>query len=470
MKKQKIIDHLLKILPKKNIITNNQDLLQYNKDWRGFYNYKSICLVFPKTKNEISKILKLCFENNIKVVPQSGNTSLTGASVPSKDNFEIIINLKKMNKVLSIDKENMLIEVESGITLDNVKEYAEKNNYYFPLSLSSSGSCLIGGNIATNAGGINALKYGTMRNYIQGLEIVLSDGSILENMSVMKKDNTGYDIKNIFCGSEGTLGIITKALLKIYPKPNDYYHCFFAFNSINETIDLFKSLNLEFHETLESAEIIPAKAFEVTIKHGFLKKNFFYRDYESYLLCKFVLYENKEKFQKNFYKKIKKMTKKYQDIIVAQSIEQGKKFWKFRDDLVTCYKLEGKYITNDISLPLNNLDNFIKIASEKINLLIPGVIFYPFGHLGDGNIHFNMILPVNFSNNFVSIRRKVYDLVNNLVYKNNGSFSAEHGIGMIKKNSLKKFKSKNEIEFMKKIKISLDYKNILNPGKVLDLD
>jgi FAD/FMN-containing dehydrogenase len=470
MNRQKIINNLLKILPKKNIIANNQELTKYNKDWRGFYNYKSICLVFPKTTNEVSRILKLCFKHNIKVVPQSGNTSLTGASVPSKDSYEIIISLKKMNKLLSIDKENMLIEVESGIILDNVKEYAEKNNYYFPLNLSSSGSCLIGGNISTNAGGINVLKYGTMRNYLQGLEIVLSDGSIVENMSVMKKDNTGYDIKNIFCGSEGTLGIITKALLKIYPKPHDYYHCFFAFNSINETIDLFKILKLDFYETLESAEIIPHKAIELSLKHKFLKKNFFNKSYENYLLCKFVLYEDKEKFQKKFYKIMKKIKKKYQDVIIAQSIQQEKAFWKFRDDLVTCYKLEGKYITNDISMPLNNLDNFIKIASKKINNLIPGTIFYPFGHLGDGNIHFNLILPIDFSKNFILIREKIYDLVNNLVFKNNGSISAEHGIGMIKRKSLEKFKSKNEIELMKKIKISLDSKNILNPGKVLNLN
>ena len=211
------------------MISNYNELSQYNKDWRGFYNYNSICLVFPNSKIQISKILKLCFANDIKVVPQAGNTSLTGASVPSKNEYEILINLKKMNKILSIDKLNMLIEVESGVILDNLKDYTNKKKFYFPLTLSSSGSCLIGGNIATNAGGINALKYGTIRESIQGLEVVLADGSIINDMSKMKKDNTGYDIKNIFCGSEGTLGIITKALLKIYPKPKDYYHCFFCF-------------------------------------------------------------------------------------------------------------------------------------------------------------------------------------------------------------------------------------------------
>ena len=470
MNKNQVINNLIKIVSKKNIISNAKELLNYNKDWRGFYNYNSICLVFPKNRNEISKILKLCFKNNIKVVPQGGNTSLTGASVPSKDNYEIIINLRKMNKILSIDKSNMLIEVESGVILDDLKAFTKKNDFYFPLSLTSSGSCLIGGNISTNAGGINTLKYGTIRNSIQGLEVVLADGSIIEDMSSVRKNNSGYDIKNIFCGSEGTLGIITRALLKINYKPKDDYHCFFAFNSIKETLFFFHKLKELFNESLESAEIIPNIAFEMTIKHGFLNKHFFQKEYGSYLLCKFNLFEKKEKFQEFFYNELDKLKKLYQDLIIAQSIKQEINFWKFRDDLVMSYKKEGKYITNDISLPLSKLENFITNASKKIENLIPGTRIYSFGHLGDGNIHFNMIEPINFSKNFNLYRDKIYHLVNKIVIKNQGSFSAEHGIGMIKKESFKKFKSKNQIKIMKNLKKSLDPKNILNPGKIFDLD
>ena len=466
MNKNQIINSLTKIINKGDIVFEENKLSKYNKDWRGFYNYNSICLVFPNNKNEISKILKFCFTHNIKVVPQSGNTSLTGASVPSKDDYEIIINLKKMNKILSIDKTNMVVEVESGVILDDLKNYIEKNQFYFPLSLSSSGSCLIGGNIATNAGGINALKYGTIRNSIQGLEVVLANGSVLEDMSSMKKNNTGYDVKNIFCGSEGTLGIITRILLKIFPKPNDYYHCFFAFNSINEAINLFKNLRQLFCEKLESAEIIPNIAFEMTIKHGFLNKHFFSQEYPHYLLCKFSLFENKEEYEEIFFKKINKLESIYKDLIIAQNIQQEINFWKFRDDLVASYKMEGKYITNDISLPLDKLEKFMKTASKKINSIVDGTRIYSFGHLGDGNIHFNMIEPKNFD----TFRDEIYDIVNTIVEENQGSFSAEHGIGMVKKENLRKFKSKNHIEFMKKIKKSLDPKNILNPGKVIDLN
>jgi FAD/FMN-containing dehydrogenase len=470
MNKDQIIDNLLKIIPKKDIIFKNEELSIYNKDWRGFYNYNSICLIFPNSKKQISQILKFCFNNNVKVVPQAGNTSLTGASVPSRNNYEIIISLKKMNKILSIDKSNMLVEVESGVILDKLKDYVYKNQYYFPLSLSSSGSCLIGGNIATNAGGINALKYGSMRESIQGLEVILADGAILSDMSKMKKNNTGYDSKNLFCGSEGTLGIITKALLKIYPKPIDYYHCFFSFDTIKETINLFKKIRVLFNETLESAEIIPNIAFEITIKHGFLKKNFFPKDYNYYLLCKFNLFEKKEKYEGIFFSKIKKIERLYKNLIIAQTTQQEINFWKFRDDLVTSYKMEGKFITNDISLPLDKLENFIKMASKKLNNIAPGIRIYLFGHLGDGNIHFNIIEPINFSKNFTLLRDEIYNLVNTIVEESQGSFSAEHGIGMIKKKSLKKFKNNNQIKFMKNIKQSLDPKNILNPGKVIDLN
>ena len=470
MDKNDVINGLSSIISKKKIIINDKELSKYNIDWRGFYNFKSICAIFPKSPKEISKILNFCFINNIKVVPQSGNTSLTGASVPSKNNYEIIIKLNEMNKILSIDKVNMLVEVESGATLDNLKKFVEKNNFYFPLSLSSSGSCLIGGNIATNAGGINALKYGTIRDSIQGLEVILADGSKVENMSSMKKNNTGYDIKNIFCGSEGTLGIITKALIKIYPKPKDYFHCFLGFNSIKQTIEFFKNIKLIFFENLESAEIIPNIAFEMTIKHGLLNKHFFKKPCKSYLLCKFSLFEDKEKFQEIFFKKLQNTKDLYQDIIIPLSIQQEINFWKFRDDLVASYKMEGEYITNDISLPLNKLIIFLNKASNEIEKIIPGTRIYFFGHLGDGNIHFNMIEPKNFQKDFNMYREEIYDLVNKLVLKNKGSFSAEHGIGMIKKNSLKKFKSYNEIQVMKNIKKSLDIKNILNPGKIFDLD
>ena len=469
MNKEKIVKNLNKILNNKNIIYDNLELDKYNKDWRGFFNFKCICAIFPETKEEIEKIVLFCNKNDIKIIPQGGNTSLTGSSVPTKDNYEIILNLRKLNKIIKLDKQNELIEVESGVTLDSVKEYADKNNFYFPISLTSSGSCQIGGNIATNAGGINALKYGSMIENVRGISVILADGSNIECMSPMKKNNTGYNIKNLFIGSEGTLGIIYKCLLKIYPKPKDYFHCMIAFNSIPNNINFFIMIRSFFVEQIESAEIIPKIAIDLTIKHGYLKKSFFNNQYESFLLLKFSLYEEKENFEKLFIEKLVTLTHKYEDLIIPKSINQENNLWKFRDDLVESYKLEGKYITNDISLPLDKMSEFIEKTSKEIKKIDSNIRIYPFGHLGDGNIHFNMIIPKNLNNDFDFLRDRIYKIVNDSVFSFGGSFSAEHGIGIIKKNSFEKYKDNNEIAIMKKIKISLDPKNIMNPGKIFNL-
>ena len=469
MNKEKIVKNLNKILNNKNIIYDNLELDKYNKDWRGFFNFKCICAIFPETKEEIEKIVLFCNKNDIKIIPQGGNTSLTGSSVPTKDNYEIILNLRKLNKIIKLDKQNELIEVESGVTLDSVKEYADKNNFYFPISLTSSGSCQIGGNIATNAGGINALKYGSMIENVRGISVILADGSNIECMSPMKKNNTGYNIKNLFIGSEGTLGIIYKCLLKIYPKPKDYFHCMIAFNSIPNNINFFIMIRSFFVEQIESAEIIPKIAIDLTIKHGYLKKSFFNNQYESFLLLKFSLYEEKENFEKLFIEKLVTLSHKYEDLIIPKSINQENNLWKFRDDLVESYKLEGKYITNDISLPLDKMSEFIEKTSKEIKKIDSNIRIYPFGHLGDGNIHFNMILPKNLNNDFDFLRERIYKIVNDSVFSFGGSFSAEHGIGIIKKNSFEKYKDNNEIAIMKKIKISLDPKNIMNPGKIFNL-
>ena len=219
----KVFDKLTLIVGENNILTEQKELTKYSKDWRGFYNNKSLCVVFPINTKTLKEIVIFCFENDIKIVPQGGNTSLTGASVPTYKSQEIIINFSKMDKILEIDKSNLTVLVESGLILDNLKENLDKEGLYFPINLSSSGSCMIGGNIATNAGGINALKYGTMKDNLIGIEMITGNGTLLSNLSKMKKNNTGYDLKSIVSSSEGTLGMISKALLKIYPKPTDSF-------------------------------------------------------------------------------------------------------------------------------------------------------------------------------------------------------------------------------------------------------
>ena len=465
-----LINDLKLVVGEKNIITNSKDLEKYNKDWRGFYNNNSLCVLFPKNINTLKEITTYCYEKDIKIVPQGGNTSLTGASVPTYHNKEIIINFAKMNKILELDKSNLTVLVESGLILDDLKEYLSKENLYFPIDLSSSGSCMIGGNIATNAGGINALKYGSMKENIIGLEIVIGDGSIITSLSKMKKNNTGYDLKSIISNSEGTLGLISKVLLKIHPKPIDNFTFFAAYKDLKTCIKSFNEIRSLYYDKLESAELIPNLSLEICLKNKFIKKHFFEKEMPWYVIYRLNLYENKITFQDNFENNYQLISNNIADILIPTSIDQEKRIWKFRDDLVEAYKIEGDIITNDISIPLDKIEDFFNVAEKNIKKMNSKIKLHPFGHIGDGNIHYNMIIPkINSHESYVKLRDNIYTYVNNLVQEFGGSFSAEHGIGQIKKNSLLKFKSNNEINLMKDLKKVFDPKNILNPGKIFDI-
>ena len=465
----KIFDKLTLIVGEKNILTEQKELIKYSEDWRGFYKNKSLCVVFPINTKILKEVAIFCFENNIKIVPQGGNTSLTGASVPTYQSQEIIINFSKMNKILEIDKSNLTVLVEAGLILDNLKENLDKEGLYFPINLSSSGSCMIGGNIATNAGGINALKYGTMKDNIIGIEMITGNGTLLSNLSKMKKNNTGYDLKSIVSSSEGTLGMISKALLKIYPKPTNSFTFFAAYENLNLCIESFKQIRNIYYDKLESAELIPNYSFEVCLKNNFINKHFFKTKNPWYVMYRLNLYENKLNFQNIFENNYPVLDKFIKEILIPTSIEQENKIWKFRDDLVEAYKMEGKVVTNDISIPLDKIDIFFKTAASYLNKIPMEIKLHPFGHLGDNNIHFNMVLPnIEDLNSYIKIRDEIYLYINDLVQSYGGSFSAEHGIGQIKKDSLLKYKTSTEIEIMKNIKKIFDPKNILNDGKIFD--
>jgi len=465
----KVFDKLTLIVGEKNILTEQKELTKYSKDWRGFYNNKSLCVVFPINTKTLKEIVIFCFDNDIKIVPQGGNTSLTGASVPTYKGQEIIINFSKMNKILEIDKSNLTVLVEAGLILDNLKENLDRKGLYFPINISSSGSCMIGGNIATNAGGINALKYGTMKDNLIGIEMITGNGTLLSNLSKMRKNNTGYDLKSIVSSSEGTLGMISKALLKIYPKPTDSFTFFVAYENLNLCIESFKQIRNIYYDKLESAELIPNYSFEVCLKNNFINKHFFKTKNPWYVMYRLNLYENKLNFQNIFENNYHVLDKFIKDILIPTSIEQENKIWKFRDDLVEAYKMEGKVVTNDISIPLDKIDNFFTTAASHLDKIPIEIKLHPFGHLGDNNIHFNMVLPnIEDLDSYIKIRDEIYLYINDLVQSYGGSFSAEHGIGQIKKNSLLKYKTSSEIEIMKNIKKIFDPKNILNDGKIFD--
>ena len=442
----------------------NKELIKtYSADWRK--RFSNICLgvAFPKSTNEVSKIVKFASENNLKLIPQGGNTGLVGGTSPTKNKAEIIINLEKMDKVINIDEDNKSIELQSGVIVEKVVSELEKKNFTFPLNMSSIGSSQVGGTIATNAGGMNVIKYGSIRNNILSLEVVLANGEVLNLGSNLIKDNTGYNLKDLFCGSEGTLGIITKARIKIYPKPIDHSSIFISINSIKSLLIVFRHLNKNFLDKIERIEFISDLSFELCLKHNLLDRRFFEKKSNYYLLVKFIYFENSEINLENIYTNLKG---DFEEFLISQNEKQSLDFWKFRESLTEAQKIDGKLIGFDLSIPINHLENFLLQSQYKINELLPETKFHIFGHLGDSNIHFNLIEPENIKKDFYSYEKEIKNIINNLIIKFEGSVSAEHGIGILKKDDFKNTKSTKEIKLMKNIKKLFDPKNILNPNKI----
>ena len=354
----KIFKNLSKICKTINCVNDELDVIKYSKDWRGRINEKALCVVFPKNQDEVSKILKFCYDNDIKVIPQGGNTNLVASASPSKEKKEIIINMEKINQIHHIDILNKCVEVDAGVKIDDLNTRLEKDGFFFPLEMASTGSSQVGGVISTNAGGINVLHYGSVRNNLLGLDVVLSNGKILRLGSKVVKDNTGYNLKDLFCGSEGTLGIITRAIFKIYPKAHNYFTFMASFENLNKVIDFYKYISKEFRFPITGFEMIPQISFDLCIKHNFMKKSFFDNLKNYYALVKIQIDNLDDQIINLLQEKLYESSNLYNEIIIAQNEKQNKEFWKFREDLTEAQKLEGKLIGFDISVPLDKLDRF----------------------------------------------------------------------------------------------------------------
>ena len=468
MDKLNIINSLTDLCGEENIISDSDNLTNYNQDWDNKFFNKAICATLPKNSSQVSRIVNFCNLNKIKIVPQGGNTGLVGGSTPSYIDQEVIVNLKKMDNIYEIDDLNYSIDLGAGVILQNAKDIALKKNLLLPLDIASSGSSQIGGNIATNAGGINVIKYGSMRDQILGLEIVIPNGEIVNINSKMKKNNTGYDLKNLMCGSEGTLGIITRATLKLYPRPENYYSFFLSFDSVSLVLSLYKLLKNQFYDSMESCEFLTEECFKLSIKHKLIEKHFFTKKKNYYLLLRFSSNFKNDQLRDLLVTNISELNNLYTDVIIPQNLSQENKFWKFRESITEAQKREGCVIHNDISLPIDKIEEFINEVTNEIMSVEKNLIIYPFGHLGDTNIHFN-IIHYHKNNDIEAFESIILDIINSKVHKLGGSISAEHGIGIIKKNMLHKYETTESINMMKSIKRSIDPKNILNHGKVFDL-
>ena len=465
-------------------IFNKMDHEKYVNDWREQYVGKTYAVLRPSNTEEVSNILKFASENNIIIVPQGGNTGLCGGATPDKSGNSIIISLEKMNKIRSFNKQAKTITVDAGVILSSIHEKVEQEDLFFPLSLGAKGSCMIGGNLSTNAGGVNVLKYGNSRELCLGLEVVLPDGKIMNLLTELKKDNTGYDLKNLFIGAEGTLGIITRATFKLFPLPKKITTFFVEASTIFNALKLLNVLQLEFPGSIESFEIMP-NTFWVVAKNNIdnivmpLEKI-----PEMGVLVDISSYSNidirqNDKGEIPIINKIENILAEclennlISDATICSNEAQSKALWSIREAGAESEKKELKKsnlikcLKHDISLPLESIESFHEEAQKMINNFLPNLKTIFFGHLGDGNLHYNVFgngsLPDGFNGKSIELTEKLYEIV----HKYNGSFSAEHGIGQLKKESLKKHKNNVAYSLMQTIKNQIDPKGIMNPGKIL---
>tara|TARA_B100001057_G_scaffold200846_1_gene201605 strand:+ start:2138 stop:3544 length:1407 start_codon:yes stop_codon:yes gene_type:complete len=463
------INKFKKIVGNKNVVIDKKDMEKYLKEWRGIYTGIAGAIVKPKSTKEVSNILKYSYKKNISCIPQGGNTGLVGGQIPFSKNH-IVISLERLSKIREINNINESITVESGLILSNLQRICEENNLLFPLSLASEGSCSVGGNIATNAGGVAVLHYGNTRELVMGLEIVLPDGSIVNNLKTLIKDNTGYSLKDLFVGSEGTLGIITAATLKVFPKPKRIYTALIAVNSPKESIKILNYIKNNFSIPLTAFELMNNFSIELVKRH-ISDAMIPIKKFKWLILIEFSSIEaskdERDKIENILNKILNQSLAK--DIFIAQSLKQTKNMWKIRESISEAQKKEGGSIKNDISIPIEDINKFISSAIKISKEVIPGSRCVVFGHIGDGNIHFNISQPIKankdkFLKKEKDLRKKIISLTLDL----KGSISAEHGIGLARKDDLKKYKKK-DVEIFKSIKKSFDPKNIMNPGKVIDI-
>ena len=466
---------LKKLLPLKNLLgpkgwVEDPNIIEPHLiEERGLYKGKSDLLLKPNNTNEVSNILKLCNEYNIKIVPQGGRTGLCGGTIPSDTGLEVMLSLERMNKIDEFNEENFTITAEAGCILENIQDKAEEKNLLFPLSLASEGSCTIGGNLSTNAGGINVLRYGMARDLVLGIEVVLADGQIWNNLTGLRKDNRGYDLKQLFIGSEGTLGIITKAVLKLFPSPSNIETALFAVPNTQAAIELLGLARSVSTDLLNAYELVSRLGMEMVLKNIPNTKDPIKNKYKWYVLLEFSS-SSKNSMRVQMETLFEMALKKniVCDGVIAESSQQRKELWILRDGLNEAQKPEGGSIKHDVSIPINNVSKFINSATIQVEKFVPDSRVVAFGHIGDGNIHFNVSQPIKsnkseFLEKWESVNKIVFDIVNDL----DGSFSAEHGIGKLKREELKLYNPEIEVSLMRSIKNTFDPKNILNPGKVL---
>ena len=466
-----LLERIAAVVGPQGLITDTRDLEPYVVDWRGVYHGAAPAAVRPANTAEVAAVVKICAESGTPIVPQGGNTGMCCASVPHATGREIVLSLGRMNRILDVDALNNTIAVEAGCILANIQQAAVAVDRLFPLSLGAEGSCQIGGNLSTNAGGVNVLRYGNTRDLVLGLEVVLPDGSVWNGMRSLRKDNTGYDLKHLFVGAEGTLGIITAAVLKLFPRPRTTVTAWAAVPSPDAALELLALLRERCGDRISAFEILSRNCLDLVLRHIPGARDPLATPHQWYVLAELADAQESDALRIEMEHVLGAGLDHnlVLDVAIAENQAQAQGMWRLRETIPDAARKEpGMLYRHDIAVAVSRVPAFIAEARVALENAFPGVDIICFGHLGDGNLHYNAFVPGRSradpaARDAHDVTQVVYDIVQHY----QGSFSAEHGVGLAKLEEMKRYKSDVELGLMHTLKRTLDPQNIMNPGKVL---
>lgn len=464
------LDRFTSIVGESHALTAPEDQARYLTEWRGRYHGATPLVLRPGTTQQVADIVTLANQKHVGLVTQAGNTGLVGGQIARPSGMEVVLSVERLNRLRSLDADGRYMEIEAGVTLSKAQDYADKAGLLFPLRMASEGSACVGGAIATNAGGVHVVRYGSMRALTLGLEAVMANGEIWHGLRTLKKDNTGYDLKNLLIGSEGTLGVITAATLSLLPRPSSHAATMLGVESVDDIAAIFHELSDVLGQALIAFEFISRQALEFATTH-IADARAPFTEFPSWAIL-IETASNREPSDAQSVladalsgEKVQSLT---QASALAMSENQRLEFWTLREGISEAQKHAGGSIKHDISLPISRIAPFLKDANDLVQRLCPGARPCPFGHFGDGNIHYNISQPIDAdTDRFLEQWSEIQDAIHGLVVSYDGSISAEHGIGIMKRDALVSAKSAVELDIMRAIKAALDPNGILNPGKLL---
>jgi FAD/FMN-containing dehydrogenase len=465
-----LLARLAAIVGPRHALTDPTDQVPYLREWRALYVGRTPVVLRPGSTAEVAAILAACNDARVAVVPQGGNTGLVGGQIPHEAGGEIVLSLTRMNRIRHVDPAGVFMVAEAGVTLLAAQEAAAAAGRLFPLSLASEGTCQIGGVMATNAGGVQVLAYGNARRLALGLEVVLADGQVIEGLRALKKDNTGYDLKDLFIGSEGTLGIITAVSLALLPRPAETATAFVALPDIDAVAALFARAEQRAGSRLTAFEFLDRTGLDMVLRHASGTRDPFDAAAPWYVLLDVAGGRADGAAAEDVEALLGEASEAgiVIDATLADTLARRAALWKLREALSEAQKPEGGSIKHDISVPVSAIPRFVRDAAPLVQRVCPGARPVPFGHFGDGNVHYNVSQPVGMDRAaYLALWPAMADAVHGLVHTLGGSISAEHGIGRLKRDDLPRYKSAGEMAAMRAIKAALDPRGILNPGKVV---